>query len=125
MLVIILFVGQALTEGKRYCNKDDGGMEDVEMGRCLFGLNVTAGDTRDASLQPRFFALNPEFIIPPWSKWGYWYWKNQFYSAEAGVEKCCSNNTISFHYMRPAQMYLLEFFIYRFRLSKDSNNNLN
>jgi glycoprotein-N-acetylgalactosamine 3-beta-galactosyltransferase len=98
------------------CRGDDDGAEDVEMGKCLQNLNVTAGDSRDSSGRARFFALNPSSIVVPVSKDPeFWYWKNQFYPADDG-ENCCSETTIAFHYVDPHQMYVLDFFAYRLRV---------
>ena len=86
------------------------------MGKCLNSLNVTAGDSRDESGKPRFFALVPEQIVVPGSKDpDFWYWKNQFYPAEDG-EHCCSNSTVAFHYVTPELMHVLDFFTYRLRV---------
>jgi hypothetical protein len=42
-----------------FCRTDAAGDEDVELGKCLEGVNVSAVDTRDAVQQPRFIAVNP------------------------------------------------------------------
>jgi glycoprotein-N-acetylgalactosamine 3-beta-galactosyltransferase len=112
------FVNIALkdTSGKLCRTDDEEGAEDVEMGKCLANVNVTAGDSRDEVGRPRFFALVPEQIVVPGSKDpNFWYWKNQFYPAEDG-DKCCSNTTIAFHYVAPEQMYVYDFFIYKLRV---------
>ena len=43
----------------KLCRHDNGGAEDVEMGKCLQNLGVVAGDSRDENGGPRFFALSP------------------------------------------------------------------
>ena len=61
--------------------KDDGGAEDLEIGRCLESVNVEAGDSRDNEGRGRFFTFKPEHhlmnITPAW------YWKNLYYPAES------------------------------------------
>ncbi len=95
---------------------DADGAEDVEIGKCLANVNVTAGDSRDEKGRARFFALVPDQIVVPGSKDpDFWYWKNQFYPSEDG-ENCCSDTTIAFHYISPQQMYVMDFFIYRLRV---------
>ena len=46
----------------KLCRHDNGGAEDVEMGKCLEHLGAVAGDSRDEELKHRFFAL-----VPGWS----------------------------------------------------------
>jgi glycoprotein-N-acetylgalactosamine 3-beta-galactosyltransferase len=48
-----------------FFRKDDGGSEDVEIGQCLQNVNVTAGDSRDQSGKPRFFAISPDNMMFP------------------------------------------------------------
>jgi len=50
------FVNNALTdtEGTVCRTKDDAGYEDVEIGKCLQNVNVTAGDSRDETGRSRF-----------------------------------------------------------------------
>ena len=86
------------------------------MGKCLQHINVTSGDSRDENGMPRFFALVPEQIIVPGSKDpNFWYWNYQFYPAEDG-RNCCSDTSISFHYVTPQQMYVMDFLIYQLRV---------
>ena len=40
-----------------------------------------------------------------------WYTQYQFYKEEDGLG-CCSDQAISFHYVEPNQMYVLEYLIY-------------
>ena len=112
------FVNLALNESNsQNCRtNDDAGAEDVEMGKCLQSVNVTAGDSRDEKMRPRFFALTPDSMIVPGVKdMDFWYWKNQFYPADDG-DNCCSETTIAFHYIDPHQMYVLDFFAYRLKV---------
>ena len=111
------FVNQALTDSAgTVCRPDADGAEDVEIGKCLANVNVTAGDSRDEKGRARFFALVPDQIVVPGTKDpDFWYWKNQFYPSEDG-ENCCSDTTVAFHYISPQQMYVMDFFIYRLRV---------
>ena len=47
----------------------------------------------------------------------------QVYEEEAGLG-CCSDRAVSFHYVSPREMYLLEYLIYHLRYHKQLDENL-
>lgn len=61
--------------------EDDTGAEDAEMGLCLEGVNVKAGDSRDDEGKERFFPFNPTSQITP-SRLPPWFWKHMYYNSE-------------------------------------------
>jgi glycoprotein-N-acetylgalactosamine 3-beta-galactosyltransferase len=108
---VVRFVEEGIPDPTK-CRQGSDGSEDVEMGICLEKLNVTAGDSRDSEGQGRFFPFNPEHhIIPGIIYSTHWFRRYSFYDIKEGMN-CCSDNAISFHYVSPNHMYVLEYLIY-------------
>lgn len=91
----------------------DKGVEDLEMGKCMEALGVLAGDTRDEQKRGRFFYNTPEAHLIP-GKIDTTQLKQKWYQSVEGLD-CCSDNAISFHHIRPEQMYVFDYLIYHLR----------
>lgn len=93
----------------------DDGVEDIEMGKCMELLGIFAGDTRDDMKRGRFFLNSPEaHLIPGKIDMKNWYWQTMWYRSDEGLD-CCSDNAISFHHIRPDQMYSFDYLIYHLK----------
>ncbi|XP_060086053.1 glycoprotein-N-acetylgalactosamine 3-beta-galactosyltransferase 1-like [Ylistrum balloti] len=92
-------------------NQNNG--EDVQLGLCLELAGVKAGDTRDSEGKERFFPLGPEdHMNQPDIKENNWYLYYSYYPHIKG----CSQTVISFHYIEPRMMYILDYFVYNVTL---------
>ncbi|KAM7356653.1 uncharacterized protein ACRADG_002308 [Cochliomyia hominivorax] len=93
--------------------------EDVQLGLCLQNIGVIAGDSRDEEGNERFLPLPVEYLIPEDKTW--WY-KNYSYYPQKENASCCSSSVITFHYIKPEQFYVLDYFLYNLRIFGISNN---
>ncbi|XP_069114352.1 glycoprotein-N-acetylgalactosamine 3-beta-galactosyltransferase 1-like [Argopecten irradians] len=97
------------------CRSDGGGAEDLELGRCMQKLGVQAGDSRDELERERFMPFVPEHhLIPGILPKDMWYWSYSYYHAKQGPD-CCSDYAITFHYVNPNMMYVLEYLVYHLK----------
>jgi len=110
---LVRFVNEGLHAPDEVCKtSSDDGAEDVEMGKCMENLGVIAGDSRDNGGHMRFLPFIPEHHLTP-HIFGpdFWWYKYSFYPIVEGM-RCCSDTAVSFHYMAPNQMYVMEYLVY-------------
>lgn len=110
---VIRFVEESIPD-KKMCRQDNAGAEDVEIGRCLENVHVRAGDSRDAEQRGRFFPFVPEGHLIEDKNHDWWYWKAIYYDIKEGME-CCSDYAVSFHYVSPNLMYVIDYLVYHMR----------
>jgi glycoprotein-N-acetylgalactosamine 3-beta-galactosyltransferase len=92
----------------------DGYNEDWEMGHCM-AHNAIFFHDHDEKNQKRFFPLSIDAHLthPLKVKYDWWYRQRMYFEVEQGDLDCCSDTAIAFHYISPALMYELEYFIYK------------
>ncbi|XP_063724061.1 glycoprotein-N-acetylgalactosamine 3-beta-galactosyltransferase 1-like isoform X2 [Symsagittifera roscoffensis] len=87
--------------------------EDNAVGRCLKKLGIEPGKTIDTEEKELFhsFNLQTELSDKPPS----WVYSYAYYPVKSGTD-CCGNYTISFHYVSPKDMKMLEFMFYKLKV---------
>ncbi|XP_064330413.1 glycoprotein-N-acetylgalactosamine 3-beta-galactosyltransferase 1-A-like isoform X2 [Phalacrocorax carbo] len=89
-------------------------VEDVALGRCLERLGVQAGDSRDTRGRETFHPFPPETHLTEKFSQSFWYRSYCYYPVVEGPQ-CCSDLSVSFHYVSGEQMYALEYLTHRLR----------
>ncbi|XP_046687254.1 glycoprotein-N-acetylgalactosamine 3-beta-galactosyltransferase 1-like [Homalodisca vitripennis] len=109
------FVQEAIPNKDKCLQSGSGAGEDVQMGICLMNVNVAIVDSRDDKGRGRFFPYSPEFHLFPVHSQPYeWYWEYQYYPDHEGLD-CCSSTAVSFHYISPHQLRVLDYLVYTLR----------
>lgn len=108
------FVSVALLSAN-LCSQNVAGVEDVEIGLCLQNCGIRAMDSRDKFGRERFHPFPPEFhLIPGAVPKDNWLWEYNYYPIREGPD-CCSDFTVTFHYIPPQLMYVFEYLVYHMR----------
>uniref|UniRef100_A0A182JNX8 Glycoprotein-N-acetylgalactosamine 3-beta-galactosyltransferase 1 n=1 Tax=Anopheles christyi TaxID=43041 RepID=A0A182JNX8_9DIPT len=105
------FYEQALGDEQHCSSAYD--TEDLEMGKCMESVNVTAGDSRDSLGRKRFLPMEPVFHLTSSVTEDPDFWYNQYSYYEPFYGKnCCSDLAISFHYVPGKHMHMMDYLIY-------------
>ncbi|KAM9252275.1 glycoprotein-N-acetylgalactosamine 3-beta-galactosyltransferase 1-B-like [Cariama cristata] len=89
-------------------------VEDVALGQCLEKVGVEAGDSRDTQGRETFHPFPPESHLTEKFSRSFWYWSYCYYPVVEGPQ-CCSDLSVSFHYVSGPQMYALDYLTHRLR----------
>lgn len=93
--------------------RQDGGAEDVEIGKCLHNLGVTIGDSYDFYGKSVFHCFDPASHLL--GNYPSWYLKFDAAGAHKG-KKHMSKDAVSFHYVKPEAMYVYDYFLYHVKV---------
>ena len=92
---------------------EDGGDEDEEFGQCMLKLGVKAGISTDSFGRSRFHCFDPETHLS--GNYPKWYHGRDDNGGRKGQDSI-SDYAISFHYVSPEMMQILELCIYHLKL---------
>ncbi|XP_029514783.2 glycoprotein-N-acetylgalactosamine 3-beta-galactosyltransferase 1-like [Oncorhynchus nerka] len=90
-------------------------IEDMALGKCMETMGVEPGDSRDVKGRQTFHPYPPDkYLIKKPPRKRPWFLLYDYYKPREGPE-CCSDHTVSFHYIYNVQMYMLEYLTYNLR----------
>ncbi|CAG0902939.1 unnamed protein product [Darwinula stevensoni] len=94
------------------------GPEDINVGVCLAAVGVEGGDSRDEYGGWRFHHLATWYHVDPIPEHEgnipEWFTNYTAYPHRRGLG-CCSHTAVSFHYVKPEELYEYDYFIYKLR----------
>ena len=94
----------------RLCGGSPTTDEDIQISRCLKKFSIVPGDTRHG-IKDRFHPFPAHrLLIDALAPKGWFTWVH--YNTTKQGPDCCSELSISFHYIKPHDMYALNYYIY-------------
>ncbi|KAL5960488.1 Glycoprotein-N-acetylgalactosamine 3-beta-galactosyltransferase 1, partial [Taenia solium] len=104
-------VAEAMLKEAPGCHKR-GGAEDVNLGACAESVGVKMVDSLDEYSREAFHPFRPSAIFDRTYidrvSWIHYY---NYFPVKTGLD-CCSDHSVSFHYVSPRDMYVLELLMY-------------
>ncbi|KAL5019844.1 hypothetical protein ScPMuIL_002736 [Solemya velum] len=105
-----MFIEEGINHKNESICRTDGPDEDVDVGRCLEAIGVPPYTTTDRLMKETFHPSGPIGHLTG----GLLEYLQRYPKVPIKEGKdCCSQLTISFHYVEPRMMYLIEFLLYR------------
>ncbi|XP_050409235.1 glycoprotein-N-acetylgalactosamine 3-beta-galactosyltransferase 1 [Patella vulgata] len=104
---------EALRRFGKFSNKScvkAGNYEDVDFGRCMDKLDVLTESSHDDQGRSRFHCFDTKTMLM--RGFPSWYYQYDKYGAN---KNNMSDYAISFHYISPSDMYLLDYYVYHLR----------
>ncbi|XP_075260153.1 glycoprotein-N-acetylgalactosamine 3-beta-galactosyltransferase 1-like [Convolutriloba macropyga] len=84
--------------------------EDFRMGECLASLGIAPSRTLDEKGRELFHVFNLEGVLSDVKGLTWYHFFN--YYPHKGKFECCSERSVSFHYVSPQQIYAIEYLLY-------------
>nr|CDS29441.1 glycoprotein N acetylgalactosamine [Hymenolepis microstoma] len=104
-------IAEGMEKEASSCRKR-GGAEDVNLGACAEEVGVKMVDSLDEHGEEAFHPFNPSYMLDKkameHTEWVHFY---NYYPIRTGLD-CCSDHSVSFHYISPQDMYILDYLIY-------------
>ncbi|KAL5113086.1 Glycoprotein-N-acetylgalactosamine 3-beta-galactosyltransferase 1 [Taenia crassiceps] len=103
---------EGILNGARACAQSQA-PEDVQIGYCAEAMGVQWLDSLDKHGRETFHPFCPSHLLSkPAMESTPWIFSRNYHPLKMGFN-CCSDHSVSFHYVEPMDMYTLEYLIYR------------